>query len=53
MVIDKVTRRKHTACPVLGGYQVCLIPDKDWDNATINDIYTFTDEDFASRFEKI
>ena len=49
--IDKVTRRYHEICPVLGGYQVCLIPDMAWEDAKISDIHVFDKEDFNARFD--
>lgn len=49
--IDKVTKREHAICPVLGGYQVCLIPDMAWEDATISDVYVFLNEQFDVRFE--
>jgi hypothetical protein len=50
--IDKVTKREHAICPVLGGYQVCLIPDMDWEDAKFSDVHVFLDEQFADRFER-
>lgn len=49
--IDKITKREHAICPVLGGYQVCLIPDMDWEDATISDIYVFLNGEFNVRFD--
>lgn len=49
--IDKITKRKHAICPVLCGYQVCLIPDMDWEDAKLTDICVFSDEQFYDRFE--
>jgi hypothetical protein len=51
--IDKVTHRHHSICPVLGGYQVCLIPGLDFDDANIEDIHVFLDEDFFARFDLV
>lgn len=51
--IDKVTKREHAICPVLGGYQVCLIPDMDWEDAQIKYIHVFLGEQFADRFELV
>ena len=48
--VDKVTKRIHAICPVFGGYQVCLIPDTSWEEAKINEIYAFLDEQFEARF---
>ena len=52
-VIDKVTKRKHAVCPVLGGYQVCLIPDMEWQDAGFRDVYVFSEDQFNDRFELI
>lgn len=49
--IDKVTKRIHSACPVLCGYQVCLIPGVEWENAETHQIHVFTNEEFYVRFE--
>lgn len=49
--IDKVTNREHAICPVLSGYQVCLIPNMKWEDARLSDVYVFTDEQFLDRFE--
>ena len=49
--IDKVTNREHAICPVLGGYQVCLIPGMDWEDARYPDVCFFTYEQFNVRFE--
>jgi hypothetical protein len=49
--IDKVTHRQHTICSVLGGYQVCLIPNMNWEDAGLNDVHVFTNEEFNNRFE--
>jgi hypothetical protein len=49
--IDKVTKREHAICSVLGGYQVCLIPDMSWEDAKDSDIHVFLDGQFAERFE--
>lgn len=51
--VDKITRRPHSYCPVLKGYQVCLIPFVEWEDAAIGDTHFFTDEQFKERFEKI
>lgn len=51
--IDKVTGRNHEICPVLGGFQVCLIPDMAWEDAKISDIHVFMNEDFDARFELV
>ena len=51
--IDKVTKIEHAICSVFGGYQVCLIPDIDWEDAQIKDIHVFLDEQFADRFELV
>ena len=48
--MDKVTNREHAICPVLGGYQVCLIPGMDWEDARYPDIYVFSNEQFNDRF---
>lgn len=48
--MDKVTNREHAICPVLGGYQVCLIPGMDWEDARWPDIYVFNYEQFNDRF---
>ena len=50
--IDKLTKRELAFCPVLGGYQVCLIPDMDWEDAKFSDVHFFLDEQFADRFER-
>lgn len=49
--VDKVTNREHAICPVLCGYQVCLIPGMDWEDAKYPDVYVFTNEQFNDRFE--
>lgn len=50
--IDKVTKREHAICPVLGGYQVCLIPDMDWEDARNSDyVHVFLYKEFHDRFE--
>jgi hypothetical protein len=51
--IDKVTKREHAICSVLGGYQVCLIPDMDWEDAKFSDIHVFLNEQFEDRFELV
>lgn len=51
--IDKVTKRIHAICPVLGGFQVCLIPDMVWEDAELKYIHTFLNEDFYKRFDFI
>ena len=51
--IDKVTKRQHSICPVLGGYQVCIIPDVEWENANISNICVFSNEQFNERFSLI
>lgn len=51
--IDKVTHRHHSVCPVLCGYQVCLLPDVDFEAAKVEDIYVFMDEDFFNRFDLV
>lgn len=51
--IDKVTRRYHEICPVLGGYQVCLIPDMAWEDAKVRDVHYFTGREFNERFDKV
>lgn len=49
--IDKVTNRAHAICPVLCGYQVCLIPGMDWEDARFSDVCFFTSDQFNSRFD--
>lgn len=49
--IDKVTKRVHATCSVLGGFQVCLIPDVEWEDAKFSDIHVFMNEEFESRFD--
>lgn len=50
-VIDKITKRCYSACPVIGGYQVCTTPDVAWEDANISEICVFTDEQFSERFD--
>ena len=50
-VIDKITKRCYSACPVIGGYQVCTTPDVVWEDAKISEICVFTDEQFNERFD--
>lgn len=49
--IDKVTHRQHAICSVIGGFQVCLIPDMEWENATASDIHVFMNKEFYTRFD--
>jgi hypothetical protein len=49
--IDKVTKREHSICPVLGGFQVCLIPDMDWESANASYIHVFMNKEFYTRFD--
>lgn len=49
--IDKITKRTHSCCTVLGGYQVCVIPDVEWEDAKPSDVCVFTDEQFDQRFD--
>lgn len=49
--IDKVTHRTHAICPVLGGFQVCLIPDMEWEEAEIKYIHVFLNKEFYTRFD--
>ena len=49
---DKATKRTHAYCPVLLGYQVCLIPEMPWKEATLSNIAYFTDAEFTNRFRK-
>lgn len=51
--IDKVTKREHAICPVLGGFQVCLVPDMDWEDAEIKNIHVFMNKEFYIRFELV
>lgn len=51
--IDKVTKRTHEICPVLGGFQVCLIPDMNWEDAEISHVHVFMNKDFYTRFDLI
>ena len=51
--IDKVTKRTHAICPVLGGFQVCLVPDMDLENAELSHIHVFLNKDFYTRFDFI
>ena len=49
--IDKSTNRQHAICPVLCGYQVCMIPDVEWEDAEYDDVHVFLNEAFYNRFE--
>lgn len=49
--VDKITKREHAICPFLGGFQVCLVPDLDWEYVDISYIHAFSKEDFYERFE--
>lgn len=49
--IDKTTKREHAICPVLGGFQVCLIPDVKWEDAEIQYMHVFLNKEFYSRFD--
>ena len=51
--IDKVTHRKHAICPVIGGFQVYLIPDMEWEDAEISYIYVFMNKEFYARFDLV
>lgn len=51
--IDKVTKRTHAICPVLGGFQVCLIPDMEWENAEVSDMHVFMNKEFYARFDLV
>ena len=46
--IDKVTQRIHAVCPVLGGYQVSLVPDVKWEDT--KEVRVFLDDEFDARF---
>lgn len=48
---DKVTKRTHAICPVLGGFQVCLIPDMKWEDAEFSHIHVFMNKEFYARFD--
>lgn len=49
--IDKVTKREHAICPVLGGFQVCLIPNVAWEDAKAENIHVFMNKEFYIRFD--
>ena len=51
--VDKVTRREHAICPVLGGFQVCLIPNTEWENAETQYIHVFMNKEFYNRFDLV
>lgn len=51
--IDKVTERTHAICPVLGGYQVCLFPDMEWEDASFSDVCVFRNDEFNARFDLV
>lgn len=51
--IDKVTHRTHAICPVLGGFQVCLIPNMEWENAENSYIHAFLNKEFYARFNLV
>ncbi len=51
--IDRVTKRMHAICPVLGGFQVCLIPNIEWEMANIEDVHVFMNKEFYTRFELV
>lgn len=51
--VDKVTKRTHAICPVLGGFQVCLIPDIEWEDVEIRYICAFLNNEFYARFELV
>ncbi len=51
--VDKVTKRTHSVCPVLHGFQVCLIPDMEWENAEFSQVHVFLEEEFDLRFDLI
>lgn len=51
--IDKVTKREHAICPVLGGFQVCLVPDMKWEDAKNKNIHVFMNKEFYIRFDLV
>lgn len=49
--IDKVTKRTHAICPVLGGFQVSLIPELEWENVDVSYLHVFMNKEFYARFD--
>lgn len=51
--IDKLTRRIHSYCPIINGYQVCVYPDMEWEATTYRDVCVISCEQFHERYKVV